>query len=163
MCVPLFKLSSLRQTYFVPSYLAAFNLRAAIARLTLGRPVTTPSRYHFGNANVSSRECFYGSLAISTPSVREFAGVSHTGDSTGADGERYFFPRDGRKVSMHTLLLSWHARFVKFATHLEVSGKLSIAGARSIHRSATPLSVAGELLLFSRASNTSTGNFQSGR
>lgn len=50
-------------------------------------------------------------------------------------------------------------RFVKFTTHLEVSGKVSIAGA------AATFAFAGtaELLPFSRASDTSTGNFQSGR
>lgn len=51
-------------------------------------------------------------------------------------------------------------RFVKFTTHLEVSGKVSIADAAATFAVA---GTAAELLPFSRASDTSTGNFQSGR
>lgn len=52
------------------------------------------------------------------------------------------------------------SRFVKFTTHLEVSEKISIAGAAATFAVAD---TAAELLPFSRASNTLIDNFQSSR
>lgn len=65
-----------------------------------------------------------------------------------------------RVVDWKIFSLRFFSWFVKFTTYLEVSGKVSIAGAAVTFAVAD---TAAELLPFSRASNTSIGNFQSGR